>query len=138
MQIYTTRHALTNHPICYYIILHIICIHFFHISSRFYRRLQTGWSTGKPSAAVLDSAEKEAIIAVIQRNEQLEIAERQRVGRLVERVEKIKQRAAECGPKNCRSVSVHGVNMDHFFNNNNKKPLAKKIIDRLEGYLTKD
>lgn len=46
-----------------------------------------------------------AIMEVIQRNEQLETAERQRVGRLVERVEKIKQRAAECGPRYCRFVN---------------------------------
>lgn len=39
---------------------------------------------------------------MIKRNEQLESAERQRVGKLVERVEKIKQRAAECGPRFCR------------------------------------
>lgn len=48
-----------------------------------------------------------AILEVIQRNEQLEIAERQRVGRLVERVEKIKQRAAECGPRYCRLVTIN-------------------------------
>lgn len=66
--------------------------------------MQTGWSTGKAPTAALDAAERDAIIAVIQRNEELEIAERQRVGKLVERVEKIKERAAECGPKNCRSV----------------------------------
>lgn len=50
----------------------------------------------------LDADEKNAIIEVIRRNEQLESAERQRVGKLVERVEKIKQRAAECGPRFCR------------------------------------
>lgn len=64
-------------------------------------RLRTGWSTGKPTAT-LDPAEREAILDVIRRNEQLEVAERQRVGKLVERVEKIKERAAECGPRNCR------------------------------------
>lgn len=44
---------------------------------------------------------------MVRRNEQLEIAERQRVGKLVERVEKIKERAAEYGPKHCRSVTFH-------------------------------
>lgn len=67
-------------------------------------RLRTGWSTGKPTAAALDPAERDAILDVIRRNEQLEVAERQRVGKLVERVEKIKERAAECGPRNCRCV----------------------------------
>lgn len=63
--------------------------------------MQTGWSTGK-SSEPLDSSERDAIIEVIQRNELLENAERQRVGRIIERVEKIKERAAERGPKNCR------------------------------------
>lgn len=66
-------------------------------------RLHTGWSSGKPPS-ILQPEEKMAILEVIQRNEQLESAERQRVGRLVERVEKIKQRAAECGPRFCRLV----------------------------------
>lgn len=65
-------------------------------------RLHTGWSTGKSSPTSLEQSERDAILDVIRRNEQLEVAERQRVGRIVERVEKIKQRAAECGPKNCR------------------------------------
>lgn len=69
----------------------------------YYLRLHTGWSSGKPSGT-LQPEEKMAILEVIQRNEQLESAERQRVGRLVERVEKIKQRAAECGPRFCRLV----------------------------------
>lgn len=64
-------------------------------------RLHTGWSSLKP-AGPLDADEKNAIIEVIKRNELLESAERQRVGKLVERVEKIKQRAAECGPRFCR------------------------------------
>lgn len=64
-------------------------------------RLHTGWSSAKP-VGPLDADEKNAIIEVIRRNEQLESAERQRVGKLVERVEKIKQRAAECGPRFCR------------------------------------
>lgn len=76
-------------------------------------RLRTGWSTGKststsPSTSTsLDPSEREAILEVIRRNEQLEVAERQRVGRIVERVENIKQRAAECGPRNCRYVSFY-------------------------------
>ncbi|KAJ6636318.1 Double C2-like domain-containing protein beta [Pseudolycoriella hygida] len=64
-------------------------------------KLHTGWSSGKPTGT-LQPEEKMAILEVIQRNELLETAERQRVGRLVERVEKIKQRAAECGPRYCR------------------------------------
>lgn len=68
----------------------------------FHFRLHTGWSSGKSNNSALDAEEKDAIIAVIQRNEQLENAERLRVGKLVERVEKIKQRAAECGPRYCR------------------------------------
>lgn len=39
---------------------------------------------------------------VIKRNEELEQAERQRVGKLVERVENIKRRIVETGPNNCR------------------------------------
>lgn len=72
-------------------------------------RLHTGWSSGssgKPPGT-LQPEEKMAILEVIQRNEQLETAERQRVGRLVERVEKIKQRAAECGPRYCRLVNTY-------------------------------
>jgi hypothetical protein len=46
--------------------------------------------------------EQEQIINVIKRNEALEVAERQRVGKLVERVEKIKQRTIDYGPKKCR------------------------------------
>lgn len=65
----------------------------------------------------LDPAERDAIIEVIQRNEELEIAERQRVGRLVERVEKIKERAAEIGPRNCRFVSRRKQNF--FLNKKN-------------------
>lgn len=75
-----------------------ICLHFYTC------RLQTGWSTGKSSPTLLEQSERDAILDVIRRNEQLEVAERQRVGRIVERVEKIKQRAADCGPRNCRHV----------------------------------
>lgn len=65
-------------------------------------RLRTGWSTGKTSTTSLDPAERDAIIGVIQRNEVLETAERERVGKIIERVEKIKQRATDFGPRNCR------------------------------------
>lgn len=65
-------------------------------------RLRTGWSTGKTSSTSLDPAERDAIIEVIQRNEVLETAERERVGKIIERVEKIKQRATDFGPRNCR------------------------------------
>lgn len=64
-------------------------------------RLRIGWSTGRPEVP-LSPREQEAIKNVIKRNEMLEMAERQRVGRLVERVENIKSRAAETGPKSCR------------------------------------
>lgn len=73
-------------------------------------RLQTGWSSLQPSGS-LDSHEQAAIIAVIKRNEQLETAEQQRVGRLVERLENNKLRAAECGPRFCRCVFVLRCNV---------------------------
>lgn len=66
------------------------------------KRLRTGWSTGKSSATALDPAERDAIIGVIQRNELLETAERERVGRIIERVEKIKEKAIDFGPRKCR------------------------------------
>lgn len=66
------------------------------------QRLRTGWSTGKTSAVSLEPAERDAIIGVIQRNELLETAERERVGRIIERVEKIKEKAIDFGPRNCR------------------------------------
>lgn len=65
-------------------------------------RLRTGWSTGKTTATSLDPAERDAIIEVIQRNELLETAERERVGKIIERVEKIKQRVNDYGPRHCR------------------------------------
>ena len=66
-----------------------------------HHRLQTGWNSRKPTGP-LRPEEQAAIISVIRRNEDIEVAERQRVGRLVEKVEKIKQRAAECGEHCCR------------------------------------
>lgn len=65
-------------------------------------RLHTGWSTGRSTPTALNSAERDAILGVIQRNELLECAERQRIGKIIDRVDKIKQRAADCGPRNCR------------------------------------
>lgn len=64
--------------------------------------MHTGWSTGRTTPTALNSAERDVILGVIQRNELLENAERQRIGKIIERVEKIKQRAADCGPRNCR------------------------------------
>ncbi|XP_016975577.2 rabphilin-3A [Drosophila rhopaloa] len=64
-------------------------------------KLKAGWSSSK-SSEPLRPEEQEAIISVIRRNEEIEVAERQRVGRLVERVEKIKQHAVERGPNCCR------------------------------------
>lgn len=64
-------------------------------------RLRAGWSSSKTNEP-LRPDEQAAIISVIRRNEEIETAERQRVGRLVERVEKIKQRAVEGGPNCCR------------------------------------
>ncbi|XP_017029148.1 rabphilin-3A isoform X1 [Drosophila kikkawai] len=64
-------------------------------------KLKAGWSSSKTSEP-LRPEEQEAIISVIRRNEEIEVAERQRVGRLVERVEKIKQHAVERGPNCCR------------------------------------
>lgn len=60
----------------------------------------------------LNAEEQQAIVSVIKRNEQLEMAERQRVGKLVERVERIKQRASYYGPKNCRYVMSHVARVD--------------------------
>lgn len=60
----------------------------------------------------LNDEEQQAIVSVIKRNEQLEMAERQRVGKLVERVERIKQRASYYGPKNCRYVMSHVARVD--------------------------
>lgn len=73
----------------------------FFFFSLFERRIHSGWSTNK-STVPLNASERERIIEVIQRNELLEDAERQRVGKIIERVERIKQRASDCGPKNCR------------------------------------
>ncbi|XP_055914170.1 rabphilin-3A isoform X2 [Eupeodes corollae] len=67
----------------------------------FRKQLKTGWSSSKVSEP-LRPEEQAAIISVIRRNEEIEVAERQRVGKLVERVEKIKERAADCGPQGCR------------------------------------
>ncbi|EDW63043.1 rabphilin-3A isoform X2 [Drosophila virilis] len=64
-------------------------------------KLKAGWSSSKTNEP-LRPDEQEAIISVIRRNEEIEIAERQRVGRLVERVEKIKLHAVERGPNCCR------------------------------------
>ncbi|KAH8324093.1 hypothetical protein KR074_009013 [Drosophila pseudoananassae] len=64
-------------------------------------KLKAGWSSSK-SSEPLRPEEQEAIISVIRRNEEIEVAERLRVGRLVERVEKIKQHAVERGPNCCR------------------------------------
>uniref|UniRef100_A0A1B0C8V4 RabBD domain-containing protein n=1 Tax=Lutzomyia longipalpis TaxID=7200 RepID=A0A1B0C8V4_LUTLO len=65
--------------------------------------LHTGWCTGRPASGTsLKPDEQEAIMSVIKRNEALEIAERQRIGMMVDRLEKLKQRATNCGPRNCR------------------------------------
>ncbi|XP_067636484.1 rabphilin-3A isoform X2 [Eurosta solidaginis] len=64
-------------------------------------KLRAGWSSSK-SQEPLRPDEQAAIISVIRRNEEIEVAERQRVGRLVERVEKIKQHTVEGGPNRCR------------------------------------
>lgn len=67
------------------------------------RSLKTGWCTGKtkPTAA-LSNEEQDVIVSVIKRNEAVEGAERQRVGRLVDKLERIKERIVECGPNQCR------------------------------------
>lgn len=64
--------------------------------------MQTGWSTGKTTTTALNQTERDAIIQVIRRNEALEIAESERVGKIIERVEKIKQRVTDAGPRCCR------------------------------------
>lgn len=50
----------------------------------------------------LSLEEQDVIVAVIKRNEAVEVAERQRVGRLVDKLERIKERIVECGPNQCR------------------------------------
>ncbi|GAB0095638.1 rabphilin-3A [Sergentomyia squamirostris] len=66
-------------------------------------KLHSGWCTGKPaSGSSLKPDEQAAILSVIKRNEALETAERQRIGMMVERVERLKQRAVDYGPRNCR------------------------------------
>uniref|UniRef100_A0A1I8NVG9 Rabphilin n=1 Tax=Stomoxys calcitrans TaxID=35570 RepID=A0A1I8NVG9_STOCA len=64
-------------------------------------KLRAGWNSSQVHEP-LRPEEQAAIISVIQRNEEIETAERQRVGRLVDRVEKIKSRAVEKGPNCCR------------------------------------
>ncbi|XP_058978533.1 rabphilin-3A-like [Musca domestica] len=64
-------------------------------------KLRAGWNSSQVHEP-LRPEEQAAIISVIQRNEEIESAERQRVGRLVDRVEKIKSRAVEKGPNCCR------------------------------------
>lgn len=78
-------------------------------------RLHTGWSTGRSTPTVLNSAERDAILGVIQRNELIESAERQRIGKIIERVEKIKQRAADCGPRNCRYGKLRTDGMSLYY-----------------------
>lgn len=75
-----------------------LIINYNFFSSSLIFRLQTGWSSGRPNDALCPE-EQAAIISVIRRNEALEMAERQRVGKLVDKVEKIKLQAAEFGPK---------------------------------------
>lgn len=41
-------------------------------------------------------------MAVIKRSEAVDVAERQRVGRLVDKLERIKERIVDCGPNQCR------------------------------------
>lgn len=50
----------------------------------------------------LSPEEQDVIVSVIKRNEALEVAERQRVGRLVEKLERIKERIVDTGPNQCR------------------------------------
>ncbi|KAF2343577.1 Zinc finger FYVE/PHD-type, partial [Trinorchestia longiramus] len=63
-----------------------------------------GWSTGQASPARtegLSSEETAAILSVIQRAEQLEEAEHQRIGRLVGRVAAIRDKARGDGKASC-------------------------------------
>lgn len=64
--------------------------------------LKTGWSCRKTNNNPLDPAEQEAILQVIRRNEDIESTERERIGKLVDRVEQMKQRVVDLGPNNCR------------------------------------
>lgn len=67
-------------------------------------RLKTGWCTGKTKpTGTLSHEEQDVIVAVIKRSEAVDVAERQRVGRLVDKLERIKERIVDCGPPNqCR------------------------------------
>lgn len=101
---YSIEHvqSLGEHPISYILHTKLIVKYSTNLIFHLHARLRTGWSTGKITTTSLDPAERDAIIGVIQRNELIETAERERVGKIVERVEKIKQRATDFGPRYCR------------------------------------
>ncbi|XP_063696197.1 rabphilin-3A isoform X2 [Culicoides brevitarsis] len=103
-------------------------------------RLKIGWFAGRPDVP-LSSKEQETIKNVIRRNEALEMAERQRVGKLVERMENIKSRAVETGPRNCRMCGqTFGllVGVSKFLCDICKKPVCSKCcIDLNTRSLTK-
>ncbi|XP_031635109.1 rabphilin-3A [Contarinia nasturtii] len=92
-------------------------------------KLHSGWSTGKTSATSLNPAERDAIIDVIQRNELLETAERERVGKIIDRVEKIKQRTTDFGPRNCCRLCGQGFGLlspSKIICQNCRKPVCSK------------
>ncbi|XP_064101332.1 rabphilin-3A-like isoform X2 [Macrobrachium nipponense] len=68
-------------------------------------KLKMGWSTSQPAPVQrqdsLSEAETKMILEVIKRAEQLDMNEQQRIGRLVERVEAMKNRVQGNGNNNC-------------------------------------
>ncbi|XP_047738833.1 rabphilin-1 [Hyalella azteca] len=68
-------------------------------------KLRMGWCTGQASSPArpegLSAAETAAILEVIQRAEQLDMAEHQRIGRLVGRVTAIREKAQGDGKASC-------------------------------------
>lgn len=70
-------------------------------------KLQTGWSVHtyqtekQRKSQCLSTAELEAILQVIQRAEQLDVMEQQRIGRLVERLETMRRNVLGNGLSQC-------------------------------------
>lgn len=70
--------------------------------------MKTGWCTGKAKPpGTLSSEEQDVIVRVIKRNEAVEVAERLRVGRLVDKLERTKERivstsTVDCPANQCR------------------------------------
>lgn len=76
-------------------------------------RLKTGWSVKTSSYGQrqqlepINIEEQETIIEVIKRNEQLECMEQERVGKLMERLEKLRRNALGKTQKQCLLCGEH-------------------------------